>query len=112
MFDLIRSGHLASVKVGGSRRVTEQAIDNYIEAVPRKRGGLMHASQNPDVQKQSRPRRSRKAERPGVPLPAGRRALDRGRLHADDNWALPANHGVEPIREGSCPEASRQDHPV
>ncbi len=31
VFDLIRSGHLASVKVGGSRRVTEQAIDDYIE---------------------------------------------------------------------------------
>jgi excisionase family DNA binding protein len=30
VFDLIRSGHLASVKVGGSRRVTEQAIDDYI----------------------------------------------------------------------------------
>ena len=31
VFDLIRSGQLASVKVGGSRRVTEQAIDHYIE---------------------------------------------------------------------------------
>ena len=30
VFDLIRSGQLASVKVGGSRRVTEQAIDDYI----------------------------------------------------------------------------------
>jgi excisionase family DNA binding protein len=30
VFDLIRSGHLASVKIGGSRRVTEQAIDDYI----------------------------------------------------------------------------------
>jgi excisionase family DNA binding protein len=30
VFDLIRSGHLTSVKVGGSRRVTEQAIDDYI----------------------------------------------------------------------------------
>lgn len=30
VFDLIRSGELASVKVGGSRRVTEQAIDDYI----------------------------------------------------------------------------------
>jgi excisionase family DNA binding protein len=30
VFDLIRSGHLASVKVGGSRRVTEHAIDDYI----------------------------------------------------------------------------------
>ena len=29
VFDLIRSGQLASVKVGGSRRVTEQAIDDY-----------------------------------------------------------------------------------
>jgi excisionase family DNA binding protein len=31
VFDLIRSGQLASVKVGGSRRVTEQAIDDYID---------------------------------------------------------------------------------
>jgi len=31
VFDLIRSGQLASVKVGGSRRVTEQAIEDYIE---------------------------------------------------------------------------------
>jgi hypothetical protein len=30
VFDLIRSRKLASVKVGGSRRVTEQAIDDYI----------------------------------------------------------------------------------
>ncbi len=30
VFDLIRSGQLASVKVGGSRRVTEQVIDDYI----------------------------------------------------------------------------------
>ena len=30
VFDLIRSGEFASVKVGGSRRVTEQAIDDYI----------------------------------------------------------------------------------
>jgi excisionase family DNA binding protein len=30
VFDLMRSGQLASVKVGGSRRITEQAIDDYI----------------------------------------------------------------------------------
>ena len=30
VFDLIRSGQLASVKVGGSRRITEQAMDDYI----------------------------------------------------------------------------------
>jgi excisionase family DNA binding protein len=30
VFDLIRSGQLASVKVGGSRRVTERAVDEYI----------------------------------------------------------------------------------
>lgn len=30
VFDLIRSGQLASVKVGGSRRVTVRAIDDYI----------------------------------------------------------------------------------
>ena len=30
VFDLIRSGQLASVKVGGARRVTEQAVDDYI----------------------------------------------------------------------------------
>lgn len=38
VFDLIRSGQLASVKVGGSRRVTEQAIDDYI-------GRLCHESE-------------------------------------------------------------------
>lgn len=33
VFDLIRSGQLASVKVGGSRRITEQAIEDYIDAL-------------------------------------------------------------------------------
>lgn len=33
VFDLIRSGQLASVKVGGSRRVTERAIGDYINAL-------------------------------------------------------------------------------
>jgi excisionase family DNA binding protein len=33
VFDLIRCGQLASVKVGGSRRITEQAIEDYIDAL-------------------------------------------------------------------------------
>lgn len=31
VFDLIRAGQLASVKVGGSRRITERAIEDYID---------------------------------------------------------------------------------
>ncbi|MDR7301622.1 helix-turn-helix domain-containing protein [Haloactinomyces albus] len=30
VFDLIRSGELASVKIGGARRIPRQAVDNYI----------------------------------------------------------------------------------
>ncbi len=33
VFDLIRSGRLASVKVGGSRRITEKAIEDYIDSL-------------------------------------------------------------------------------
>jgi excisionase family DNA binding protein len=31
VFDLMRSGELASVKIGGSRRVPAQAIDSYLD---------------------------------------------------------------------------------
>ncbi|QGK68471.1 helix-turn-helix domain-containing protein [Allosaccharopolyspora coralli] len=31
VFDLIRNGELASVKIGGARRIPRQAVDNYIE---------------------------------------------------------------------------------
>lgn len=30
VFDLIRSGELVSVKIGGARRIPRQAVDNYI----------------------------------------------------------------------------------
>lgn len=30
VFDLIRSGELASVKIGGARRIPRQAVENYI----------------------------------------------------------------------------------
>lgn len=33
VFDLIRSGELGSVKVGGSRRITEKAIEDYIDSL-------------------------------------------------------------------------------
>ena len=33
VFDLIRSGRLASVKVGGSRRITKKAIEDYIDSL-------------------------------------------------------------------------------
>ncbi|MCG8914831.1 helix-turn-helix domain-containing protein [Actinokineospora sp. PR83] len=31
VFDLMRSGELASVKIGGSRRVPARAIDSYLD---------------------------------------------------------------------------------
>ena len=31
VFDLMRSGELASVKIGGSRRVPASAIDRYLD---------------------------------------------------------------------------------
>ena len=31
VFDLMRSGELASVKIGGSRRVPASAIDHYLD---------------------------------------------------------------------------------
>ncbi|EWC62063.1 hypothetical protein UO65_2577 [Actinokineospora spheciospongiae] len=31
MFDLMRTGELASVKIGGSRRVPARAIDSYLD---------------------------------------------------------------------------------
>ncbi len=30
VFDLVRSGELASVKIGGARRIPRQAVDDYI----------------------------------------------------------------------------------
>lgn len=46
MWELLRQGHIRSLKCGGSRRIPTAAVDEYIAQLEREQGGALPSAQN------------------------------------------------------------------